>query len=157
MNHFLNSLSGLFTILSPKMVLGFDDFYVTKGIAGDLYCRFIHSNINIWVFAKFSIGLVSCMTVERWYAVIRPHQYKFAFSRSRVIVFIVLLAAGSILIHITGYVQKITPERGCVSVPLIPDALGFRLRSVILVTVTFLIPLVVITSIIIYIKYMIRR
>ena len=144
-------------MLSPRMVLGFDDFYISTGVAGDLYCRLIHSNINIWVFAKFSIGLVTCMAVERWYALARPHKYKLTFKRSRMICYIAVMATISILTHMTGFVQKITPERGCVSVPLFTGLLAFQLRTVILVTVTFIIPLGIITFMYLHLRFVIKR
>ena len=59
-------------IASPTLVLGTNNVPVPSGLAGDLFCRIINRGFFVWVFAKFSISIITCMAIERWFAIARP-------------------------------------------------------------------------------------
>ena len=59
-------------IFSPTLVMGRNAYTVPSGIAGHLFCRIIVSTFVVFMCGKFSIGLVTCMAIERWFAIARP-------------------------------------------------------------------------------------
>ena len=77
--------------MSPTFVLGPENVPVPQGTAGNLFCRIINRGFFVWVFAKFSVSLVTCMAIERWFAIARPNLYKSNFKQKRVLLYILLM------------------------------------------------------------------
>ena len=59
-------------ILSPTLVMNPNVYPVPSGIAGHLFCHLVDSGYIVFICGKFSIGLVTCMAIERWFAIARP-------------------------------------------------------------------------------------
>ena len=68
-----------------------------------------------FLFGDCSIFLITVLTIERWFAVVRPIQYRYKFHRKRVYIYImtIIIATLSINIHflLPGYDPKNTRSK----------------------------------------------
>ena len=62
-------------MVSPNYVLGENTVPIPPGLAGQLFCRVIYRGFFVWLFSKFSVLLVTCMAIERWFAIAKPTRY----------------------------------------------------------------------------------
>ena len=62
-------------LASPNYVLGEESVPVPEGFAGQVFCRIIFRGYFFWVMSGFSIAMVTCMAVERWFAIAKPNRY----------------------------------------------------------------------------------
>ena len=76
-------LTAVNIIMSPFYVLGNAFPYPENPIPQEIFCRFIYNKILVFQLIYFSVYITLVLTAERWFAVVRPHQYNHAFSRKR--------------------------------------------------------------------------
>ena len=61
------------------------------GYGGEFFCRTVFSTYFLFVCGKASNASVMCLSIERWYAVVKPTEYKSKFGRRRLYTYIVLI------------------------------------------------------------------
>lgn len=84
--------TGILLGLSYNYTIGADNVPVpSAGPTGNLFCIIIASDFALWYFAKLSVGIVTLMAIERWFAITRPTSYKFVFTTRRIITYIVIV------------------------------------------------------------------
>ena len=69
------------------------------GVTGELFCRMVFSQYFVYAMSKVSVFTVTVMSLERWYSIVRPFQYRANFNMKRIytyLVFIWLLGLGSV-------------------------------------------------------------
>lgn len=88
-------LAGIFITVTPSYVLGQRYYYVDDNIAGELFCRLIGSTYFLFVFGKGSTLTIMCLAIERWFSVVKPVKYKYAFKRGRLLLYIAIIWAFS--------------------------------------------------------------
>ena len=71
------------------------NFSVHNNLAGELFCRLIGSTYFLFLFGKGSTLTVMCLAIERWFSVIKPLKYKYAFKRGRLLLYIAVIWAFS--------------------------------------------------------------
>lgn len=71
-------------ILTPGYVIKIHSFPLPCGLGGEVYCRLFMSRYIIFVLGKSSVLNVMCLSLERWYATVKPVQYRTTFNKSRV-------------------------------------------------------------------------
>ena len=141
--HFV--FAGVFIGISPLYVLGQGILTVPDGIAGELFCRLIDNSFFVWAFVKFSVAIVTCMAIERWFAIARPLQHNIHFTRTRTLVYVGLtLLAVCILSSILFFEKQLafkdsTPV--CVWRALISGTAANQVFTVLYCTVTAFLPL----------------
>ena len=57
----------------------------------DAYCRLIDSWFFMITFGKASVLTVTCLSIDRWFAVVRPIQYKCTFTKKRLCVYLTIV------------------------------------------------------------------
>lgn len=81
------------------MVIDGDSFPLLTGVAGELFCRLVFSQYFVYALSKVSVFTVVAMSLDRWYSIIKPLQYRVKFKRERIytyLVFIWLVGFGSV-------------------------------------------------------------
>ena len=104
-------LTAINVITSPTYVLG--DAFPTPAnpVLGEIFCRLIWSHSLIFNLVFFSVYITLALTVERWFAVVKPHKYSDVFTRRRVFGYIFFCWAWSFFLTAGGVVQTIyTPS-----------------------------------------------
>ena len=91
-------LTAVNVIISPFYVLGDAFPYPQNPIIGEIFCRFIYNRMLVYQLIVFSVYITLVLTAERWFAVVRPHQYNHAFSLKKVLGYITLSWAWSFLL-----------------------------------------------------------
>ena len=46
---------------------------------------------SVMTSSKISILLVLCLAIERWFAVVRPIQYRYQFTKSRIYIYVAII------------------------------------------------------------------
>ena len=57
----------------------------TSPFLGELFCRLLWNFFLPWQLGIFSVHICLLLTIERWFAVVKPHKYGDIFSRRKVI------------------------------------------------------------------------
>lgn len=83
--------SGVFITVTPNYVLGQQYLLVNDNIAGEVFCRLISSTYFLFLFGKGSTLTVMCLAIERWFSVVKPLKYKYAFKRGRLLLYIAII------------------------------------------------------------------
>ena len=91
--------SGVLLVITPSFLIGSGDYPTPPGIAGELFCRIIESQYFVYMLGKVSVFIVTCMAIERWYAVARPARYKRTFENKRVYGYLLAIWITSLLAH----------------------------------------------------------
>ena len=63
-----------------------------------------------FLFGEFSVFLIMVLTIERWFAVARPIQYRYNFRKSRVYVYIFTIIVATICINIHVLLRSYVPN-----------------------------------------------
>ena len=109
-------LTAVNLITNPAFVLGDSFPYPSGPVLGDLFCRLIWSRTILFQLASFSVYICLVLTIERWFAVVKPHKHNDAFSRKRIICYIcsswvcAFISAGSGMIEV---VYNASPNKIC--------------------------------------------
>ena len=93
------------------MVIDGDSFPVHAGVAGELFCRLVFSQYFVYALSKVSVFTVVAMSLDRWYSIIKPLQYRLKFKRERIytyLVFIWILGFGCV--GFLPYGRLLSPE-----------------------------------------------
>ena len=96
---FVFRVAGVWILVTPTLVIDGDSFPVLTGLAGDLFCRMVFSQYFVYAMSKVSVFTVTAMSLERWYSMVRPFQYRANFNMKRIytyLVFIWFLGLGSV-------------------------------------------------------------
>ena len=91
--------AGICILATPTLVIDGDSFPVLPGVAGELFCRLVFSQYFVYALSKVSVFTVVAMSLDRWYSIIKPLQYRLKFKKERIytyLVFIWLLGFGSV-------------------------------------------------------------
>lgn len=83
--------AGISILATPTLVIDGNSFPVLNGVAGELFCRLVYSQYFVYALGKVSVFTVVTMSLERWYAVLKPLQYKLKFERKRMNMYILLV------------------------------------------------------------------
>ena len=107
-------------MLTPAWIIGFDNFPIPGGIAGDLFCRIVVSYYLVFTFGVVSVYTVTCLSLERWFAVAKPAKYKAGFNKSyRVYVMVAMVWLLPFLFNAPHlFEMKLGPHNTCVWVSL---------------------------------------
>ena len=110
------SVAGVWILVTPTLVIDGDSFPVLTGVAGDLFCRLVFSQYFVYAMSKVSVFTVTAMSLERWYSIVKPFQYRVNFNMKRIYMYLVsiwLLGLGSVGFVPFGGVF-ISPTNECV-------------------------------------------
>ena len=118
-------------------------------LSGEIFCRVISSHFLTFSTATTSVYITVALAIERWYAVVRPLQYRVKFHKKRLIceVFIIWassLCVNALLLFEVKYNPKEEPYERC-KVTQIPflNAPTIMLLGVAQFLFKFLVPFVV--------------
>ncbi|XP_068755825.1 somatostatin receptor type 5-like [Montipora capricornis] len=98
-------LTAVNIIINPFFILGDAFPYPQNAILGEIFCRFIYNRLLLFQLIYFSVYITLVMTTERWFAVLRPHEYNHSFSRKRVLGYITLSWVWSFLLMLKGVID----------------------------------------------------
>ena len=153
--------SGVFIGVSPLYVIGQGTLTVPEGITGEMFCRLIDNSFFVWAFVKFSVAIVTCMALERWFAMARPLQHCIHFTRKRTVLYvgIALLVVSITSFHLIFEKQLIVKNESpkCVWRPLISGLYANQVFTVLYCTVTTFIPLLITMTTFICIYMVLQR
>lgn len=80
-------------------VVGPDSIAVPPGDFGQFFCRIIFSQYLVFTLGIVSVYTVTCMAIDRWFAVARPTKYKTTLTKLRVNICVVFIWALSVLLN----------------------------------------------------------
>lgn len=81
-------LTAILLITNPAFVLGDAFPYPSNHILGNIFCRVIWSRVFLFQLVIFSAYICLALTIERWYAVIKPFRYGGIFNKKRTLAYI---------------------------------------------------------------------
>ncbi|XP_073240302.1 apelin receptor B-like [Porites lutea] len=109
-------LTGAFLILTPGYVSDKPLFPIADGFGGHLFCALLGNRYLLFLVAKESVFLVTCLAVERWYCVMRPMEYKKHFGRKRLLIYIVVSWIASCALQSHKFLEQKLSGNKCVPV-----------------------------------------
>ena len=109
-------LTGAFLILTPGYVSDKPLFPIADGFGGQLFCALLGNRYLLFLVAKESVFLVTCLAVERWYCVMRPMEYKKHFGRKRLLIYIVVSWIASCALQSHKFLEQKLSGNKCVPV-----------------------------------------
>lgn len=92
-------VAGISILATPTLVIDGSSFPVLTGVTGELFCRLVSSQYFVFALGKVSVFTVAAMSLERWYSILRPLQYKLNFKKKYIYIhlgFIWLLGFGCV-------------------------------------------------------------
>ena len=107
---------GAWILVTPTLVIDGDSFPVLTGVAGEIFCRMVYSQYFVYAMSKVSVFTVTAMSLERWYSIMRPFQYRINFNMKRIYAYLMviwLLGLGSVGFVPFGRVF-ISPTNQCI-------------------------------------------
>ncbi|XP_078372877.1 melatonin receptor type 1B-like [Oculina patagonica] len=111
-------LTALLLITNPAFVLGDSFPYPTNHVLGNIFCRVVWNRVFLFQLVIFSAYICLALTIERWYAVIKPFRYSGIFNKKRTLAYILtawpwsLVLCGSTFFEV-AYVPSNAPNRRC--------------------------------------------
>ena len=136
--------SGLFIVITPNYVINLSSYSVPDGIAGDIFCRLIFSKFFIFTFGKVSVLTITCLAVERWFALTRRWKYQASFSRRNLYRYITFIWMVSMLAQSYKLFYVRFSHRSCFFIPLSSLNRNVEIAVVIIyVSVTFFVPTII--------------
>ena len=148
-------------MVSPTFVLGPENVPVPPGTAGNLFCRIINRGFFVWVFAKFSVSLVTCMAIERWFAIARPIFYKVTFTRRRVYAYIALMFFWNFgwvsQILFEGKMEVIEGTPKCVFKQLIDNKAMAQVLVVMYCALTTFVPMLITLATYVHLRFVVMK
>jgi len=111
-------LTAILLITNPAFVLGDAFPYPSNHVLANIFCRVIWSRVFLFQLVIFSAYICLALTIERWYAVIKPFRYGGIFNKKRTLAYIFsawvwsLILCGSTFFEVL-YVPSNAPTRRC--------------------------------------------
>ena len=132
--------TGAVVIITPGFIVPLKTFPYPRGTAGLLFCHIIDTRFLMFMMGKASVLLVMCLAIERWFASVKPLQYRIRFTSKRLGVYIISIWISTCVFQFYRLFSKIPGEDGC---QWAKDPFGSRsLEALIIsyVSVTFILP-----------------
>ena len=130
---------------------------IPSGAPGRAFCFLIQRNFFVWLLAKFSVSIVMCMAIERWYALARPIKYKTAFTTRKVLLYSSLLCGLTLLVTMPTFFQTFAETKGsktvCVDKPLMGLILASQVFTIMYCTITAFLPFMVIAATYLHLRF----
>ncbi|XP_071803333.1 allatostatin-A receptor-like [Asterias amurensis] len=129
-------LTSVATIPKPSLLV------VPNNTAGKAYCKIIESDVIMWISIVASIFTLTLLSVERYFAVVRPLKHRSAFNKARLRYYVVGVWISAITLNVASfYVTHVSDDNVCVLIWPSPTFQGFY--GVTLFIVEFMIPVAV--------------
>ncbi|CAH3196891.1 unnamed protein product [Porites evermanni] len=135
-------ITGVIIGVTPNYVVPLGSYQVPGGLPGVIFCKVICSSYFVFVFGKVSCLTVTCLTLERWYSVVKPVKYRLKFKRGRVCVYLVIIWITCLLLHSLMLFEMTLDEKKLRCVWITPD-FPKQLTPMTITIVTFFFPNVV--------------
>ena len=125
---------------------------------GRAFCILLQRNFFVWMLANFSVSVVACMAVERWYALVHPHKYKIFFSVRKTLMY-AAVSCGTILLIVIPVFYDATDVKPkgskmiCFGKPVFGKMLTNQIYVIFYCTATSFIPFLVITFSYLHIRF----
>jgi len=111
--------TGIGLILTPAYIIGSNNFPIPGGLAGELFCRIVVSYYLVFTLGIVSVYTITCLSLERWFAVAKPAKYRAGFKSYRIYVMVVAVWLVSFLFNAPHlFEMKLAPGNRCVWVSL---------------------------------------
>lgn len=132
--------TGAVVMITPGFILPLKTFPYLTGAAGLLFCHLIDTRFLIFMMGKASVLLVMCLAIERWFASVKPLQYRIRFTSKRLGVYIITIWISTGVFQFYRLFSKIPGGDGCqwARNPFGPRSLKALIISY--VSVTFILP-----------------
>ena len=134
---------GILITATPSYVLGQEYYYVDDNIAGELFCRLIGSTYFLFLFGKGSTLTIMCLAIERWFSVVKPLKYKYAFKRGRLLSYIAIIWAFSCFTQINELFIMKTSQGICVRSSPPYNVKTEKILTLLHILATFFVPSIV--------------
>lgn len=111
--------TGISLMLTPSWIIGIKNFPIPSGIAGDLFCRIVVSYYLVFTLGIVSVYTITCLALERWFAVAKPAQYRAGFKSYRIYLLVTTIWLVSFLFNAPHlFEMELAPDNNCVWVVL---------------------------------------
>ena len=112
-NCFVSLFTGAVVMITPGFIVPVNKFPYSRGTAGLLFCHLIDTRFLIFVMGKASVLLVMCLAIERWFASVKPLEYRIRFTSKRLAVYIISIWISTCVFQLYRLFRKIPGEDGC--------------------------------------------
>ena len=111
--------TGVGLILTPAYIIGINNFPIPGGIAGELFCRVVVSYYLVFTLGIVSVYTITCLSLERWFAVAKPARYRAGFKSYRIYLMVATVWLVSFLFNAPHlFEMELAPNNSCVWVVL---------------------------------------
>jgi len=111
--------TGIGLILTPAYIIGINNFPIPGGIAGELFCRVVVSYYLVFTLGIVSVYTITCLSLERWFAVAKPARYRAGFKSYRIYLLVATVWLVSFLFNAPHlFEMELAPNRSCVWISL---------------------------------------
>lgn len=78
---FVSLFPGAVIVVTPCFIVPVDKFPYPTGMTGlSLFCHLIDTKFLIFTMGKASVLMVMCLAIERWFASVKPLQYRIHYN-----------------------------------------------------------------------------
>lgn len=106
--------TGVGLILTPSYIIGINNFPIPSGLAGELFCRIVVSYYLVFTLGIVSVYTITCLSLERWFAVAKPARYRAGFKSYRIYIMVATVWFISFLFNAPHlFEMKLGPENHC--------------------------------------------
>ena len=129
-------LTSVATIPKPSLLV------VPNTAAGKAYSKIIESDVIMWISIVASIFTLTLLSLERYFAVVRPLKHRSAFNKARLRYYVVSVWISALALNVASfYVTHVSDDNACVLIW--PSPAFQRFYGVTLFIVEFMIPVAV--------------
>lgn len=105
-----------------------------------LFCHLIDTKFLIFTMGKASVLMVMCLAIERWFASVKPLQYRIQFSSRRLACYITTIWISNCVLQLCRLSRRIPSEDGCRWAEETLRPISLKAMVISYVFVTFVIP-----------------
>lgn len=119
-------------------------YQVPDGVAGEIFCRVIFSKFFIFTFGKGSVLTITCLAVERWFALVKPCKHQATFSRRKIFKYLAFIWLTSMVAQSYKFFYVRFSRRSCCFIHL--PTLDRRMETAVIaayVSITFFLPTII--------------
>ena len=138
---FVSLFPGAVIVVTLCFKVPVDKFPYPTGMTGlSLFCHLIDTKFLIFTMGKASVLMVMCLAIERWFASVKPLQYRIQFSSRRLACYITTIWISNCVLQLYRLSRRIPSEDGCRWAEETLRPISLKAMVISYVFVTFVIP-----------------
>ncbi|XP_063964734.1 galanin receptor 2a-like [Lytechinus pictus] len=108
---------------------------------GNIYCKFVFSNVLVWIPFIASMYTLCMISLERFFAIVYPFVYRAKITPSRIKYVFIPIWVLAFSVNIGSFVVNMVHPVSCVCVVHFPNHIGKMMQGVLLFITEYVIPI----------------